>query len=219
MSTRSICIRWASSGSRHGAVALLLALLTACATSTEPTAPVTVGSVDAVSGAPALVRKSRQYLIGAQSRIYAGDALETDRFSVAHITLVDGSSLIVGRDSRIVFNHFELPEAHLTLTGGTVRIAPAASPDRATRLSLQTPVATIRARGSELLGAFVSADNTLDVSLLGGDPLQVTNLHGTVDISSPGDGTTVIGGTAPQISRQWTPGKIERTLGEMELAP
>ncbi len=193
--------------------ALILALASCNTLPEDPTPPTTIGIVDSVRGSPALVRKNQEYIVGARSRIYEGDVVRTDRFSTARINMADGSRIEIGRETRIVFNRYARGNTRLTLTAGTIRAA--AEADH--RLELQTPVATVDARDATVITAFSSGQNTLDAGLLNGTRLEVSNIHGTTLIEGPGNGTTVMSGTAPQAFRPWTPGKIERAFAEIEL--
>lgn len=196
-----------------------MALLAACSSAPPtPAEPATIGIVAAVTGSPSVVRTGREYIIGTRSRLFAGDILETDRFSRAHVDMIDGRRLEIGHDSRLVFHRYERGGARLTLTRGVIHAMPDPGDDGIS-LDVQTPVAVVHAGSAAFFGGFINAGNTLDVGLLRGSGIEVSNVHGTVEINSSGEGTSVIGGTAPQASRPWTPGKIERTLAKTGIEP
>lgn len=194
--------------------ALILALASCKSLPNDPAPPTTIGIVDSARGSPALVRKNQEYIVGARSRIYEGDVVRTDRFSTARIHMADGSRIEIGRETRVVINRYTRGSTRLTLTAGTIR----AAAETAQRFELQTPVATVDARDATVITTFSSARNTLEAGLLNGSRLEVSNIHGATLIEAPGNGTTVMSGTAPQAFRPWTPGKIERAFAEIELS-
>lgn len=177
-----------------------------------PVVPAPIGTVIAANGSPGLTRKNRDYLLGERSRLFEGDIVMTDGASIVHLTLEDTSRIELGPDSRLVLHEFRPPHARIALTAGSIRAAPASPADgKRLRLTVQTPVARIESRGSEFVAGIGEA-NTLDIAVLAGSSIDIANDHGSVQLSASGEGTSVIGGTAPQPGRPWTPGKLDRVL-------
>lgn len=80
----------------------------------------------------------------------------------------------------------------------------------------QTPAATIGIRGSSFAGTM--RGKTLKVYLESGKGVDVYNGYGKVALLSPGVGTTVVAGSAPERAIPFSPGFIDKTTIQTDLA-
>ncbi|MEX0943710.1 MAG: FecR domain-containing protein [Pseudomonadales bacterium] len=205
-------------------VTLFLSLVWAmsgCSFTDEEIEPGAIGIVIAASGSPSVVRNNRTYILDNQSRIFKSDIVQTDLTSKAAIEMIDDSRIEIGPASHIVFRLYDYtpdagsPNARITLTSGSLRTSTRFGVNAwRTRYEIQTPVALINVLGADVWGGFIFADNTLDVALLEGRGFIVDNRHGRTEITTAGQGTTVIGGTAPQPATPWSISKLQRATQE-----
>ena len=78
------------------------------------------------------------------------------------------------------------------------------------RFKLTTPLGVVDGQNSVFLSTFIFGQNQLDVILNEGEAIYVENEHGSVDITVPGYGTTIIGSSAPKPAEFWPKRKLER---------
>lgn len=180
-----------------------------------------VGIVTTSEGYPEVTRNNRQYMLARQSRIFQDDIIHTDRQSRLWIRLENGSMLSLGSDSHLVVHRYEAnneaPVTEMSFTSGSVRIqSPLPTPERQ-RIQLRTPLATVRTSGSDFWSGYTFGENTLDITMLEGQPTEVENTHGTVQLLESGWGTTVIGDSAPQPPKSWPQRKTDQALMETDL--
>lgn len=181
--------------------------------------------VVATDGFPSVIRQSQSYIIDVRSRIYEGDIVRTNELSRASIEMVDESLMELGPDSHLIFHEYRLvpddnaPVARMTLASGSLKAETHFDVDsRKSKFRIQTPLADITVLGGSFWSGFIFSDNTLDTAVLDGSGLFVSNEHGGVEISRRGEGTTVIGGTAPQPPTPWSPLKLDRAIEQTVIS-
>lgn len=171
-----------------------------------------------------MVRQSQNYIIDVQSQLYEGDIVETDENARVHLTMSDGTRIDIAARSRLVLHQYvwqpgdSSPLARMTMTAGALHVAMPEGDVKRGRFEVSTPMATIGVRGAEFAGGFVFAPSSLDVVLLSGPGVYVTNDHGTVEIIQQHDGTTVIGSTAPQLPKPWTERRLATVAAQTVLS-
>lgn len=203
-------------------ILLLCLALAGCQTPRDAfSEPTLIGTVVATNGFPSVIRQNQSYIIDVQSRIYEGDIVRTNEMSRASIEMVDESVIDLGPDSHLIIHEYQLqdaetaPVARMTLASGSLKAEAHFDVDtRKPRFRIQTPLANIAVRGGSFWSGFIFGDNTLDAAVLDGKGLLVSNEHGSVEISRHGEGTTVIGGTAPQPPTPWSQLKLDRAIEE-----
>jgi len=160
-------------------------------------------------------RGSRNLTDGAT--LFTGDIVVTGHGARLAFELRDQTVISLGANTvfQVESYRFDGPQkpgvATLRLLKGAFRAASGLigqfSPQNFT---VHTPVATIGIRGTEFWGGFEFSD-ALDVALLGGKGIYVENKAGRVEISQPGEGTTVQNaGTAPSPPKSWPADKVQR---------
>jgi len=201
------------------ACALTISLAGCFSTKPVKNSPKHIGTVVAVSGSPSIVRKNQSYIIDVRSLIYEGDIVNTDSSSKTRIEMIDDSVIRLGEGSHFVFHQYDYEPgassavARMTFTSGSMRIDTRMITEaKRPKFEIRTPLAIIGVRGTEFWGGFIFGDNTLDVAMLSGKGIYVTNDHSTVEIGVAGFGTTVIGGTAPQPPYEWSSRKLDRAV-------
>ena len=101
----------------------------------------------------------------------------------------------------------------MSFTEGSFRVSTARFMKKDSAIfEVTTPLAVIGVRGTDFWGGYIFGDNRLDVAMLRGDGIYVTNNFGTVDIRDPGFGTTVVFGAAPIPVERWSPNKALRAV-------
>lgn len=224
MSIWKTCMRFKKKSHSITCILVLAVATAGCAQTMDERETHTIGVVKAASGFASVVRNNRNYILDSQSRIFKGDIVRTDGNSKTSIEMIDDSLIQIGPDSHIVFHLYDYtpdadsPNARIVLTTGSLRISTRfVGSGRRTRYEIQTPVAVINVLGADVWGGFIFTDNTLDVALLAGRGISVENSHGQVEITTAGQGTTVIGRAAPQPPRPWSISKLQRATSETEI--
>lgn len=168
---------------------------------------VAVGVVTATTGFPTVSRNNQTYILADQSQIYITDIFDTDADSRVEITLTDNSMVALGPDSHLVLHESQAGELlTTTLTRGAMYVNLEAN----VTLRLRTPMANVRQQSGTSFARL--SRNTLDVCLISGEELKVSNDNGRIDIDSGGHGTSVIAGSAPQAAFAWSPRRVEQAL-------
>ena len=199
---------------------LMAVMLSACIYRPLPSnQPRTIGTVTAATGTPVVIRYNEQYIVGVQSQIYEGDILQTDADSRAQIRMIDRSVISLGNNSHLVFHKYTYvtganrSTAEMTFTSGVLELD---STDQATERTpdflIQTPLANLHVQSTGLLAGFSSNDKRLDLLLLHGKDVEITNDQGSVKLDRVNYGTSIVAGGTPRVPAAWTPEKRERLL-------
>lgn len=204
-----------SRNSRALTLYLLVSLAVAGCTASSPSpAPRLIGFVGAVEGSPSVVRSSQSYLVDKQSHIYEGDIIQTNGASRVHIRMLDDMSLEIGPHAHIIFHEYPVRGmATMTLASGSFK-ADLSTATSGRNVAVRTPLGVISGDSGVFLGGFFAGPNVLDVAMSEGRTISVHNKHGEVRIKSIGEGTTIIGGTAPQPPQIWSSRRLERARQE-----
>jgi hypothetical protein len=192
---------------KAAAALLLLISMTSC---TTPTVVLTgeIGIVTAAQGFPSVIRKNQKYILARESRIYANDIVNTDLNSKVRIRLVDQTRLTLGNSSHLVFhNYAQKPDTswadiRAALTRGAVRTTRPIFGDGG-EFVFTTPLATVTSTSQDFWVGYIFDERSLDVSILAGTHILVSNRDGTSQLNNPGYGINVISGAAPRSQRKW----------------
>lgn len=186
--------------------------------------PRVIGIVTAATGTPSIERYNEHFLIGVQSLIYQGDIIETDADSRARIRMIDHAVIHLGSDTHLVIHRFDYnpdnstSSASMTFTSGAIRIDSGGkkvlrSPD----FRIETPLASVRVRCLDFWAGFNDRDTRLELLLLKGNDVAVTNDQGSIKIDSMDFGTSVIAGGTPEVPMRWTAHKRARAIRETSI--
>lgn len=162
-------------------------------------------------------------VLTAKSAIYVGDHIVTEAGGRINVVFRDSSVLSLGQKSRGQLTRYgwseisQQGEFELTVREGVFRVIG----DKLTRTNPEkfktvTPAATIGIRGSGYAGQV--AGDQLDVVLTSGKGIDVGNAMGSVALLTPGLGTRVMPGHAPEAPRIFSPEEINALLSQLEEA-
>ena len=181
-----------------GSLFAVLSMQVALAAGTDrATRPSVAGTVIHIQGAALANHResSDNLLLGAQ--ILVGDHIVTGRNARVGLRMIDGAVLSLGADTEFAINDYRYQEqavqgtARLELIKGVFRaVTGAIGKLKGHDFKVQTSVGTIGIRGTDFWGGFYFSQ-ALDVALLGGKGIYIENAAGLVEITEPGEGSTV----------------------------
>jgi hypothetical protein len=183
---------------------VLAVLLPAVAAAIEPAGTVTRLQGSATATMPNGL--ARPLYVG--STILVGDHLQTGEGARLQIELSDGGMLTLGELSSMTVEIYGRVESEgtglLKAVGGVFLAASGAlakiAPDRVT---IETPSAVLGVRGTEVWGR-ISDETSVEVALLSGAGVLVVSPEGSVEITEPGTGLTVVAGAPPPAPKLWS---------------
>jgi hypothetical protein len=161
----------------------------------------------------------RGRLLKVGTRVFEKDELHTGRTGRVEIQFVDESTLILGAETIFKLDQFVFHPSvdnvsmELSLLKGVFRLVTSRLGfARPTDLRVETPVATIGIRGTDFWGGFLKPGE-LDVLLVSGKNLTVSNQAGAQTLVRPGYGLTVTSAhAAPGKPLQWKQDKVARAF-------
>lgn len=204
-------------------VVALSALVVSCSgLNTRSLGETAIGEVEIALGQPRVLRGSRYIQIGAGTDIEQGDVVLTGQDARVRLKMIDGTRISLGHNSEFVFHEFSFksaqPTALMSFTAGALRIVTGRlTRNEAAEFTVKTPIAVIGVGSADLWGGYSFGEKTLDVSLLSKGGVYVDNRFGRVDISVPGEGTTVTLGFAPGKPVPWLPEITEAAVKSTTL--
>lgn len=180
-------------------------------------APCRVADVVRVVGDVVVQRSDVAFRPFVGVKVCRGDRFVTGPASIAELRLRDGSQVIVGKNTDFVVREYRLyndqPNVALfDLARGAFRSVTGAITSRPSRYEIRTPIATIGVRGTDFWGGFGVTADGLDVIMLSGKGVYVTNSKGSVELDRPGLGTTVLPGGSPAAAGSWSDEKLGRAV-------
>ncbi len=180
---------------RHWLVWSLFALLSIPAV--KAAEPSVAGTVIHVQGAAFANHRDSSTNLSPGMQIQVGDHVVTGRNARVGLRMVDGALLSLGADTEFAVNDYRYQEqaekgtARLELIKGVFRAVTGAIGKLKERdFKVQTSMGTIGIRGTDFWGGFYFSQ-ALDVALLGGKGIYIENAAGRIEITKPGDGSTV----------------------------
>jgi len=176
-----------------------------------------VGEIVRVHGKVEVIRAGSTHVPIAGERVCERDRFTTDARGVAELKLSDGTELTIGRDSTFVISQWKPRRlranvATFELVTGAFRALTGEMTKRRHRFEVKTNIATIGVRGTEFWGGLEMSPGALDVIMLNGKGVYVTNGAGTSEITRAGQGVTVVGGGAPKPPVSWPEEKVKRAV-------
>ena len=177
-----------------------------------------IGRVESVAGNAMLERNGRLIHADTDILLCKNDKLITDASSVMQLKLRDGSLITIGKDSEFKIAEYKIYKnkpnlALFSLTKGAFRAVTGFITQRPHRFEVKTAVATIGVRGTDFWGGYGISENGLDVIMLSGIGVYVTNNQDeTVELDADGLGITVIDGLALAQPTKWDADKVARAV-------
>ncbi len=189
-----------------------------CFSSTIQAKQCNQGKVASIAGSATVERDGQVISLEVDSPVCIGDIYVTDATSVAQLKLRDGSVITVGKGSEFKIKEYKIYKnkpnvALFELAKGAFRIVTGYMVKKPHRYEVKTVDATIGVRGTDFWGGFGLTKNGLDVIMLSGKGVYVTNNNAeTVELDADGFGTTIISGAAPSLPKKWGEEKVAKAV-------
>ncbi len=180
-----------------------------------------VGRVVALVGAGDIDRAGQKIPLAEGADIFADDIVTTAATGRVKLKFADETELTLGGDGEVVIDEFVFANADtdtavFKLAKGPLRmLAGAIESSNRAGLKIDTPVATIGVRGTDVFAEL--RGQQLSTALFSGYAVEVTNPGGITTLH-PGEGTDAYGAQAPTPAVSWAPDRINRALGLVSFA-
>lgn len=175
-----------------------------------------IGAVTRVQGEAQGLLDSNVVTLRVGTAIFMNEKLTTGSKARLELTFVDGTRLTVGESASVIVDRFlyrprGLGNAFDAVVTGPFRFISGKLDKTPASLSqVETPFATIGIRGTEFWGGPI--DGQSGVFLLAG-AVSVRNPSGSVELTSPGQGTNIVApSTPPGAVTIWPKDKVARAL-------
>lgn len=180
-----------------------------------------IGKVVLAQGNPLVERENLHLPLKRNDELYQKDRLITPVGSRILIKLIDKTTISLAENtvfelSSYNFNKKKSDVSFKMLKGAFRTLTGAIGKQKDPKFEIHTPIATIGVRGTEFWGGMIFSD-ALDVTMLQGKGVYVTNDYGTVEISQPGDGTMVNSNEAPSQISKWSKEKLTKAAAATEV--
>ncbi len=147
--------------------------------------------------------------------ILSGDVISTGKDARLELRMIDDGVITLGeRTVFVVIDYIlggEAPNAAVRLLQGAFKAVSGELMQQAATFVVETEVATIGIRGTTFWGG--TLDDTFDVALLDGKGIYVETKAGRVEITTPGEGTSIRdAGDAPSPPKAWPKAKVDRAV-------
>lgn len=175
-----------------------------------------IGKVVIAQGQPIVERDNQHLTIKRNDKLYQKDRLITPVGSRLLIKLKDNTTVSLAENtvfelSRYTFGKKKSDVSFNMIKGAFRTLTGAIGKQENPKFEIRTPVATIGVRGTDFWGGFIFSE-ALDVTMVSGKGVYVTNSHGTVEIQEPGQGTTVQHDQAPSSVKSWSQEKLNKAV-------
>lgn len=155
------------------------------------------GTVIHVQGAAFTNHRDSSGNLSLGTQILVGDHIVTGHNARVGLKMVDGTVFSLGADTEFAVNDYTYQKqakqgkARLELIKGVFRAVTGAIGKLKERdFLVQTSKGTLGIRGTDFWGGFYFSQ-ALDVALLGGKGIYIENAAGRIEITKPGEGSTV----------------------------
>ncbi|MFY0678514.1 MAG: FecR family protein [Neptuniibacter sp.] len=180
-----------------------------------------IGKVVLAQGQPIVERDNQHLPIKRNDKLYQKDRLITPVGSRLLIKLKDKTTVSLAENtvfelSRYTFGKKKSDVSFKMIKGAFRTLTGAIGKQEDPKFEIHTPLATIGVRGTEFWGGMIFSD-ALDVTMLEGKGVYITNKFGTVEITRPGDGTMVQQGMAPSDVSMWSAEKLKKAAAATAL--
>jgi len=197
---------------RPALLALLAMLLVTSANAAEPAM---AGMVMQIRGAAFANHRESSGNLSKGMAVLTGDHIVTGHNTRVALKMKDGAILTLGADTEFAINEYRYSpkaqqgSASLELIKGAFRaVTGAIGKLKGRDFKVKTSVGVIGIRGTDFWGGFYFSQ-ALDVALLGGKGIYVENAAGRVEVTVPGDGTTIQSAdVAPSSPKHWGDQKL-----------
>jgi len=184
--------------------------------SVQTLAAESIGKVVLAQGQPVVERDNQHLPIKRNDKLYQKDRLITPVGSRLLIKLKDKTTVSLAENtvfelSRYTFGKEKSDVSFNMIKGAFRTLTGAIGKQENPQFEIRTPVATIGVRGTDFWGGFIFSE-ALDVTMVSGKGVYVTNSHGTVEIKEPGQGTTVQRGQTPSTVKAWPQEKLDKAI-------
>lgn len=188
-------------------------ILTGCINKAVPVTT-EIGLVTESSGYPSVVRNNRSYILARESRIYSTDVLDTDEESMLQIRMIDDTLITLAKSSHVVIHRYlqkvDAARIEATLTKGAIRATRKHDVENNIEILFSTPIAAIRSFSHDFWASF--HDRTLDVIMIDGKEIEVSNRSGKRQVTRPSYGIKVTAGSGPQEPILWNDARISSAI-------
>lgn len=177
-----------------------------------------VGNISQIQGDVSIQRDGKIIKAKREMLIQTGDQLITTDTSKIRFRLRDNTRITLANRTRFEIKRYqyddkqETSDARFRLVEGAFRaVTGAIGLQKKPRFEVETAVATMGIRGTDFWGGFIFSE-ALDVTMLSGKGVYIQNGQGTVELTAPGQGTTVRAGQPPGQIKNWPDKKIQRAV-------
>ncbi|HSG62187.1 MAG TPA: FecR family protein [Pseudomonadales bacterium] len=150
--------------------------------------------------------------------IFQNERLNTGEDARAVFRLTDDTVVTLGENADVLVEDYQFDDQDkrllLNVATGAFRVVTGklTLTDKP-NFTVKSQRSTIAVRGTDFWGGSLHGPGSLDVALLEGEhPLVVSNDFGTVEITTPGFGTTIYPGKAPEEPRQWPADMVQQAV-------
>lgn len=180
-----------------------------------------IGKVVLAQGNPLVERQDLHLPLKRNDKLFQKDRLITPVGSRLLIKLKDKTTISLAENtvfelSSYKFNKKKSEVSFKMLKGAFRTLTGVIGKQKDPTFEIHTPLATIGVRGTEFWGGMIFSQS-LDVTMLHGKGVYVTNDYGTVEITQPGDGTMVNVNEAPSQITKWPREKLSKAVAATEV--
>lgn len=183
-----------------------------------------IGQVVLIQGNPLVERADKHLFLKRKDKLFTGDRIITPIGSKILFRLNDQSTVSLAENTQFELTRYNydtksdksdisfsmLKGAFRTITGNIGK-------QKEPKFEIHTPVATIGVRGTDFWGGFIFS-KALDVTMLSGKGVYVTNDSGAIELTRSGQGTMVSKNAAPSEISIWPETKLDAAVQATELS-
>lgn len=168
----------------------------------------------------ALLEDSQRELMRREP-IFQQERINTGDHARAVFRLTDDTVITLGENADVAVDDYQFDTEDkrllLDVTTGAFRVVTGKlTKTDQPNFTVTTKRSTIAVRGTDFWGGSLHGPDSLDVALLDGEhALVVSNDFGTVEITTPGFGTTIYPGKAPSEPRVWPEDMVNKAVASI----
>jgi len=178
----------------------------------------TIGTTVFTRGEVVALASDEKRSLERRDPIFKEDRINTGDNARAVFRLSDDTVVTLGENANVVVEDYQYDDEDkrllLDVTAGAFRVVTGklTLTDKP-NFTVKSQRSTIAVRGTDFWGGSLHGPDSLDVALLEGEhALVVSNDFGTVEITTPGYGTTVYPGQAPSEPTIWPADMVQRAV-------
>lgn len=182
-----------------------------------------IGTILGVVGSVTVHHENKVITAQRKTPLYESDVIVSGKEARAQLRFVDGTLTTIGANTSMTISAFVFQEknkpnnAEFKLLSGAFRtVSGELIKTKGSQFHVQTPVGSIGIRGTDFWGGYLGADD-IEVLLIDGEhAVEVKNMHGSVVLKKPGEGTTLKQDqTAPQV-KIWPQAKVDKAVATIK---